>query len=96
VSYWAPENKVADDKLPSIAVEVRSRSQTLEEVREKCRVFRRSGVEACWLIDPVSRSAEIFEGRRDGVPVSHLTAACMPGFELAVADLFSALEQQNG
>ncbi len=95
VSYWAPGNKVADDKLPSVAIEIRSRSQTLEELREKCRVFRRSGVEACWLIDPVSRAAEVYEGRRDGVSVSQLTAGCMPGFELAVAELFSALDQQG-
>ncbi len=95
VSYWAPGNHVADDKLPSVAVEIRSRSQTLEEQREKCRVFRRSGVEACWLIDPVSRSAELFEARQDGVPVSKLTAVCMPGFELTVADLFSALDEQR-
>ena len=95
VSYWAPGNKVADDSLPSVVIEVRSRSQTLEELREKCRVFRRSGVEACWLIDPVSRSAELFEGSREGVSVSRLTAGCMPGFELALADLFSALDQQH-
>lgn len=96
VSYWAPNNKVGDDKLPSVAVEIRSRSQTLEELREKCRVFRRAGVETCWLIDPVARTAELFEGERDGVRVSQLSAACMPSFELKVADLFAALDQQSG
>ena len=95
VSYWAPNDKVADDKLPSVAVEIRSRSQTLEELREKCCVFRRSGVEACWLIDPVARTAELFEGGSDGARVSQLSAACMPGFELKVADLFAALDQQS-
>ena len=95
VSYWAPDNKVEDDKPPSLAVEIRSRSQTLDELREKCRVFRRSGVETCWLVDPVERTAELFEGRRDGVQASQLTAASMPGFELKVADLFAALDEQS-
>lgn len=95
VSFWKPGYAGSDDDPPTLAIEIRSPDQTLTELRTKCRFFRNNGVEACWLIDPASRSAEAFEGERDGEPVASdgvLTAACLPGFELHLAELFSALD----
>jgi Uma2 family endonuclease len=93
VSYWAPGRRFTDDSLPTLAVEVRSPGQTMAELREKCRFFRANGVDACWLIDPDARTAEIFEGEHDGViATGALTAAALPGFELALGALFAVLE----
>jgi len=94
VSYWAPGRPAGDDSLPTLAVEVRSPSQTMAELREKCRFFRTNGVEACWLSDPDARTAELFEGERDGVlTTAALTAAALPGFLLSLDALFAGLQE---
>jgi hypothetical protein len=55
--------------------------------------LRASGVETAWLIDPLTRTAEIYEGRRKaGRAVQTLTADCLPGFELPLTELFAILE----
>lgn len=94
VSFWKAGASREDDAPPSLAVEMRSRSQTLAELRRKCELLRSSGVETCWLIDPVSKTAEIYQGRRKaGLVVTTLTADCLPGFELALVDLFAVLDE---
>ena len=94
ISFWAPDRPFGNGLPPSMGIEVRSRSQTSVELREKCRVFRRSGVDACWLIDPVSRTAELFEGKSDAMRIELLKAACLPGFELKVGTLFGRMDEQ--
>jgi Uma2 family endonuclease len=94
-AYWASGRPSGDDSLPSLAIEVRSPDQTLATTRKKCRAFRANGVDACWLIDPVARTAEVFEGDRDGVQLDAngvLTSQVMPGFELPLRDLFAVLK----
>ena len=94
ISFWKPGYEGGDDDPPTLAIEIRSPDQTLAELRAKCRFFRANGVEACWIIDPKSRSAELFEGERDGEHLASdgvLTAACLPGFELHLAELFTVL-----
>jgi Uma2 family endonuclease len=92
-SYWAPGRDDSDDSVPSLAVEVRSPAQTLASLRRKCRTFRRNGVDVCWLIDPSSRSVEIFEGALDAERVvsGTLETRVMPGFSLSLEELFSVL-----
>jgi len=95
VTFWAPGRPSGDNSLPTLAVEVRSPSQTMAELREKCRYFRANGVDACWLIDPDARSAEIFEGDDDGKligPDGTLTAASLPGFALTLEVLFAVID----
>jgi len=95
VSFWKPGYASGDDDLPTLAIEIRSPDQALTELRTKSRFFRNNGVEACWIIDPKSRSAEVFEGERDGDHIASdgvLTAACLPGFELQFAELFTVLD----
>lgn len=95
-AYWAPGRYDLDDSVPTLAVEVRSPHQTLAELRRKCRSFRANGVEVCWLLDPQSRSVEVFEGDRDGERMtaeSALETPAMPGFRLALSDLFAVLDR---
>lgn len=94
VSFWKPGYDGGDDDPPSVAIEIRSPDQSLAELRTKCRFFRANGVEACWIFDPKSRTAEVFEGGRDGELVDAdgtLSAVCMPGFELKLVELFRVL-----
>lgn len=92
LSYWKPGTPREYVGPPSLAVEIRSPDQTIAELRRKCEFFRSSGVEASWLIDPGSRSAWLFEGRKRAVEVEVLRAGVLPGFELAVDRLFSVLD----
>ena len=96
VSYWRPEIPSGHQAPPSLAVELRSKDQTMAELRRKCEFLRSTGVETCWLIDPVSRTAEIYEGRRKrGSLVSTLRAECLPGFELPPPNCSRSLRRIN-
>jgi len=95
LSYWKPGIARGDQAPPTLAIEIRSRGQTLAELRRKCEMLRSTGVETCWLIDPVSRTAEVYEGRKkSGAAVETLTATCLPGFALPLVDLFAILDQE--
>ena len=94
-AYWAPGRPSGDDSLPTLVIEVRSPGQTIGELREKCRFYRRHGVEACWLIDPESRSVEVFDAGRDGqrfAGPTEVTSPAVPGFAVSLAALFATLD----
>lgn len=94
-AYWSAARVAARDPLPTLAVGVRSPGQSISELRRKCRAFREAGVDACWIIDPIRKIAEVFEGERDRALVPGdgvLECASMPGFRVHLADLFSNLE----
>lgn len=95
VSFWKDDVPAGEEAPPSLAVEILSPNQSLAELRRKCEFLRSSGVETCWLIDPEQRSAELFEGRgRKGKTVETLTAECLPGFALPLAELFAILADE--
>jgi len=93
-AYWAPGRDDSDDSVPSVAIEVRSPGQSLVELRRKCRSLRQNGVDVCWLIDPTTRSVEVFEGGRDGEPRDRgaLETPVMPGFSPPLEELFAVLD----
>ena len=92
-AYWAPGRPSGDNSVPSVAVEVRSPNQAMRGLRDKCRAFRAAGVDTCWLIDPDARTAELFEGDHDALRVTVLESSAMPGFSVALADLFKVLDR---
>lgn len=95
-AYWAPGRPSGKDSVPSIAVEVRSEGQHLSALRDKCRAFRRNGVDVCWLIDPYARWVEVFEGDRDGVRLpadGALETPVMPGFSVSLGELWAELDR---
>ncbi len=95
-SYWSPGKDRSDDSVPSLAIEVRSPGQSLSELRAKCRFFRSSGVEVCWLFDPATRIVEVFEGHVDGARLgaeATLESPLLPGFSLPLSDLFAVLDR---
>ena len=81
VSYWKAGIPRGQEAPPTLAAEVRSKDQTLAELRRKCEFLRSAGVETCWLIDSISRSAALFEGATAGRCTETLKADCVPGFE---------------
>lgn len=87
----APGKPQGDDRRalpPTLAIEVRSPDETMDEQRAKCRLMRAGGVDVCWLFDPATRTVEAFEGDADGLPhdpATPPTSAHLPGFALDVS-----------
>ncbi len=95
-AYWVDAIDSGKDSIPTVVVEVRSPGERMRDQREKCRRYRAAGVPVCWLIDPAGRTVEVFEGDLDAEPLAHdgaLETAEMPGFSLAVRDLFAVLDR---
>jgi Uma2 family endonuclease len=99
VAYWSPDRRLDEESYatpPTAAIELTSEDRPREEFAEKCRFYRSHGVDVCWLIDPEARTAEVFEGDRDAEPIpadGALETSFMPGFSLALGDLFAVLDR---
>ena len=78
--------------VPILAVEILSPNDKHEEIREKIVEYLRTGVSLLWEVDPDFQTVRVY--RQDHEPVMFnrkqtLSAAdVLPGFEVAVADLF--------
>jgi len=95
-AYYGPGVEQGDDVVPTLAVEVRSPGESLNAQREKCRQFRENGVAVCWLVDPASRTVEVFEDGRDGERLHgavNLASSHLPGFSLSLEALFDVLDR---
>jgi Uma2 family endonuclease len=96
--YWAPGKPQGDDDRslpPTLAIEIRSRRQAMELLREKCRRMRENGVDVCWIVDPERRCAEVFERELDADPRAEgevLESKAIPGFAVDLKALFAVLE----
>jgi Uma2 family endonuclease len=78
--------------VPTLAVEILSPNDTVEEINEKVAVYRRARVPLVWVIDPYNRTVTVF--RLDGEPElfnvrQELSGEpYLPGFRVPVARLF--------
>lgn len=76
---------------PTIAIEVRSPSQTMASQREKCEFYVHHGVREAWLIDPEGQTVDVFG---PGGTVERLEATAtlrsgaLPGFDVRLASVF--------
>ncbi|MBA4180346.1 MAG: hypothetical protein C0506_07150 [Anaerolinea sp.] len=96
VSYYARGKPFGRQLPPTLAVEIRSEGQTRSELRAKCRFFRANGVDECWLVDPRLRTVEQFSSEGEFILGADqtLVSTALPGFELALGELFAALEPE--
>jgi Uma2 family endonuclease len=83
--------------IPTLAVEVLSESNTRREMELKREEYFRAGVQLVWIVDPESRSVEVY--RQPGSPQTVLRGAdamdgaeVLPGFALTVERLFAELD----
>jgi len=78
---------------PDLAVEVLSPTDRLSEALSKIAMYLEAGIPLVWLIDPVNRTATIFQ--QDKVPVTIGADGVLdgeevlPGFTLSLATLFA-------
>jgi Uma2 family endonuclease len=78
---------------PDLMVEVKSPSDTLKSLRDKIQEFLSQGTQVGILLNPEKHSVEIYRPNQDVVTLGDgdiLTVPdLLPGFEVAVADLWS-------
>jgi Uma2 family endonuclease len=96
-----PGGRVPPDAIPhlvpDLAVEVLSKSNTPAEMTRKRREYFEAGVRLVWLVDPGPRSVAVFTGAEQFTTVdvdgSLDGGDILPGFTLALRELFAELEQ---
>ena len=82
--------------MPDLAVEIKSPSNTMAELRRKAAIYLENGTQLVWLIDPMKRRAEICRLGRDGRFQTQTVESggkldgedVLPGFKLALRQLF--------
>jgi Uma2 family endonuclease len=89
---------MADDGIhgpPDLVVEILSPSSIRRDRVQKLRVYRAAGVKEFWLIDPVSKSIQIYSFGRDPVMPRHIvtakesfTSPLFPGLTITAAEIF--------
>ena len=101
MAYWARGRPFRGDRAlhpPTLAIEVRSPTDRMSNLRMKCRLMREAGTTVCWLVDPISETVEVFEGTTDALAFSGaqaVTSPNLPEFSLNVAALFAALDHDD-
>jgi Uma2 family endonuclease len=84
---------------PDLAVEVLSAGNTPREMERKLREYFEAGVRAVWMIDPRSRSAEVYSSPAGSVLVEEDGVIdggnILPGFTLSLRDLFKRASREK-
>ncbi|MCY4537814.1 MAG: Uma2 family endonuclease [Chloroflexi bacterium] len=80
-------------RMPDLAVELVSPSQSLAQVRRKAETYLRHGTALVWLIDPEAKTAEVWQPgteRREVIDLDGELAGgdILPGFSLPLKRLF--------
>jgi Uma2 family endonuclease len=80
------------DGIPTLAVEILSPNDTVEEIHEKITIYQTAGVPLIWIINPYDRTVMMYRPNREPVSFNaeqELSGeAHLPGFLVPVAHLF--------
>lgn len=82
---------------PTIAVEVVSPTNVVDEFARKRREYFRYGVKEVWIIYPEERIVEIYDGKtiREFTHTDRLTSPLLPGIELELSPLLPLVEPET-
>lgn len=98
LALWRAGEPHGNDSLPTVAIEVRSRSETMAAQRRKCLRYIAAGVPEVWLVDPVGRTLTVFRGSEEHGPYTAadrvLLTPNLPGLEIDLVELFAALDRE--
>lgn len=87
------------DLHPDLAVEVLSQGNTPREMQRKRGDYFRSGTRLVWLIDPQTRSAEVFTAPDESTVLNERQSLdggdVLPGFSLSLGDLFARAGERS-
>ena len=106
---FAARNRFLDGKLPiepipdlapDLAVEVVSSSNTPAEMARKRREYFDAGVRLVWIVEPTTRTVTVFSSPQESVELGQHDSLdggdVLPGFSLAIAELFAELDTATG
>jgi Uma2 family endonuclease len=86
--------------VPNLAVEVLSEGNTKSEIRRKLKEYFLAGVELVWVVDPYQRTVAVHAAPDRAATLTEEDAldggTVLPGFTLAVKDLFARLPRDFG
>jgi Uma2 family endonuclease len=96
-----PGRKVPKEPIPllapDLAIEVLSASNTIEEIKRKCREYFKAGTSLMWIVDPKARTVTIHTSPRKGKVLTESQTldggSVLPGFTLSLRELFAELDQ---
>lgn len=81
---------------PDLVVEVMSPGNSASEMSRKVELFFRHGTRLIWVVHPAEQKVDVYHPAENGANVSFLGVAdtlhggaVLPGFSLAIADLFT-------
>jgi Uma2 family endonuclease len=93
-----PDEAVAS-VVPTLAVEVLSKSNTPREIEQKLTDYFENGVRLVWVIDPSSETARVYTSANRHKQLSSSDALdggrVLPGFKLPLADLFAVTKRRK-
>lgn len=93
--FWAAGVEVGHYPLnpPTLAIEVRSPSQTVKDQQDKCDVYIAGGVREAWVVDPPSRSIwvcdEASAWRRIVGEGALVASSALPGLQVSLDAIFA-------
>ncbi len=105
IAYYAwtgmPGGRFPDKRIPEVvpdlSIEILSESNTAREMETKRFDFFGRGMKLCWEIDPDKRTIRVYENAMTFVELGEsdqLTGGqVLPGFELAIRELFKILDR---
>jgi Uma2 family endonuclease len=86
-------------RIPDLAAEVISESNTQEEMRRKLRDYFTSGVQVVWIIYPKTETAELYTAptRKRRIPRDGALEGgkLLPGFSLPLKELFARVNRKR-
>jgi Uma2 family endonuclease len=89
-----PRDQRIASLFPDLAVEVLSPSNTPREMADKLADYFQSGTRLVWLIDPATKSAEVYTAidQKQVVPTDGalIGEPVLPGLEIRLADIFES------
>jgi Uma2 family endonuclease len=98
-----PEGKLPDVAIaplaPYLAVEVLSPSNTRGEIKRKLKDYFLAGTQLAWIIQPKTQTADVYTSPDDKKRLGKAGVldggSVLPGFRLALPELFARTEQRS-
>jgi Uma2 family endonuclease len=83
-------NKRVQMFVPDLLIEIAAPADTLEDLARKMERYLRSGALEVWMISPEDRLGYVYSDERKLIlsGTDHLSTPLIPGFTIAVEDLF--------
>lgn len=83
---------------PDLVIEILSPSTASYDIREKFRVYERSGVKEYWIVDPDMNSIEIYSNEKEHFSLitkvegsGRAGSSLLKGFEIDIEEIFKSL-----